>query len=229
MLALGVLVFIIGGTDVRLTDSSAMRRSGEPAIRQTSEQLIRRDNRLDDRLVRGFGGSPEAIDSTPTPIEIRSVLTPSDSPHVRRHAIEVSEWYGRRLTIHRYVAFATIPVFALQWAAGDQLYRKSADAPTWAKTMHRVGATALAGMFTVNTVTGAWNWWDSRSTPQGRILRTVHALSMLGADAAFSYAGAKLANDAETSAIKRREHRTVALSAMGVTVASELAMKLFNK
>jgi hypothetical protein len=51
---------------------------------------------------------------------------------------------------------------------------------------------------------------------------------MLGADAAFTYAGAKLSNEAETSADKRREHRTVALSAMGVTVISGLAMKLFN-
>jgi hypothetical protein len=159
-----------------------------------------------------------------------SVVAPLDTPRVRRrHAIEVSEWYGRRLTIHRAVAYATIPVFALQWAAGDQLYKKSSDAPGWAKTTHRAGATALAGMFTVNTVTGVWNWWDSRSTSDHRVLRTVHALTMLGADAAFTYAGAKLSNEAETSADKRREHRTVALSAMGVTVLSELAMKLFNK
>ena len=87
----------------------------------------------------------------------------------RAKPIEVSEWYRRRLTIHRYVAYATIPVFAAQWAAGEQLYDKSRAAPTWAKTTHRVGATALAGMFTVNTVTGAWNWWDSRSAAQGRV------------------------------------------------------------
>jgi hypothetical protein len=84
-------------------------------------------------------------------------------------------------------------------------------------------------MFTVNTVTGAWNWWDTRSQSQGRVLRTVHALAMLSADAAFTYAGAKLSNDAETNAVKRREHRTVALSAMGVTIVSGLAMKLLNR
>jgi hypothetical protein len=154
---------------------------------------------------------------------------PADTVRKRRKAIEVSEWYGRRLTIHRYVAFATIPVFAAQWVAGDQLYDKSRDAPTWAKTTHRVGATTLAAMFTVNTVTGAWNWWDSRSVPQGRVLRTMHALSILGADAAFTYAGAKLSDEAENSASKRRQHKTVALSAMGVTVASGLMMKLWNR
>jgi hypothetical protein len=84
-------------------------------------------------------------------------------------------------------------------------------------------------MFTVNTITGAWNWWDSRTVKQGRAFRTIHALTMLGTDAAFTYAGAKLSNEAETNSDKRRLHRTIALSAMGVTVASEVAMKLWNK
>lgn len=159
----------------------------------------------------------------------RLVTAPVDTPHTRRRkVVEVSDWYSRRLTIHRYVAYATVPVFALQWAAGDQLYHKSSGAPTWAKTMHRVGATSLAGMFTVNTATGLWNWWDSRTVPEGRALRTVHALAMLTADAGFTWAGAKLSNDAETSTNARKLHREVALSCMGLTVVSGLAMKLFN-
>ena len=207
MLALGVLVLIIGGADVRLTGDS-------PRIHE----------------------SPARSDSVPTIVSTTidssaklAFTAPLDTPRTRRRAVELSEWYSRRLTIHRYVAYSTVPVFALQWAAGDQLYRKSSSAPTWAKTMHRVGATTLATMFTVNTVTGAWNWWDTRSQAPGRALRTVHALTMLGADAAFTYAGAKLSNDAEISATKRRQHRTVALSAMGVTVVSGLAMKLLNR
>lgn len=153
---------------------------------------------------------------------------PMDTLRKRRKAVEVSEWYSRRLTIHRYVAYATIPVFAAQYAAGEQLFKKQSDAPTWAKTTHRAGATALAGMFTVNTVTGVWNWWDSRGVAQGRVLRTIHALTILGADAAFTYTGAKLSNEAENSQAKRNEHRTVALWSIGVTVASGLAMKLWN-
>jgi hypothetical protein len=206
MLALGVLVLIIGGSDIPLTTDSL-----------------------------GVGASLARPDSVPAivstgidPSGRMAFLAPLDTPRTRRHAVEVSEWYSRRLTVHRYVAYATVPVFALQWVAGDQLYRKSSGAPTWAKTMHRVGATSLAAMFTVNTVTGAWNWWDTRSQVPGRTFRTLHALSMIGADAAFTYAGIKLSNDAETSSDKRRQHRTVALSAMGVTVVSGLAMKLFN-
>ena len=206
MLALGVLVLIIGVTDVPLTADSL-------GVHESSV---------------GLTGTP-ADGRTPDTTAKVPILAPLDTPRIRRHAVELSEWYGRRLTIHRYIAYSTVPVFALQWAAGDQLYKKSSGAPTWAKTMHRVGATSLATMFTVNTVTGAWNWWDTRSQSKGRMLRTVHALTMLGADAAFTYAGARLSNDAETSSTKRREHRTIALSAMGVTVVSGLAMKLLNR
>ena len=205
MLLLGLLSMIVCGSAVGVSADSA---GGTGRARDTVWTAAQRDSAL-----------------------ARVVVTAADTPGTRPRprAVEVSEWYSRRLTIHRYVAYATLPVFALEYAAGDQLYKKSRDAPTWAKTMHRVGATALAGMFTVNTVTGVWNWWDSRSIRQGRVLRTIHALSMLGADGAFSYAGAKLANEAETSSDKRRLHRTIALSAMGVTVVSGIAMKLWNR
>jgi len=189
-------------------------------------------------LIIGAGGSALTGDSTRAMPGIRDdtgltglVLATTDTPPPRRprpRVVEVSDWYSRRLTIHRYTAYATIPVFGVQIWAGDQLWRHSAAAPEWAKTMHRVGATALAGMFAVNTVTGLWNWWDSRTVPQGRALRTVHAFSMLAADAAFSYAGGALQQAAQESSAKRREHITLALSATGVTFASALAMKLWN-
>jgi len=152
-----------------------------------------------------------------------------DTPRVRPRAIEVSDWYNRRLTVHRYLSYSVIPIFTVQWIAGEQIYREGRDAPTWAKTTHRAGASALAGIFTVNTVTGLWNLWDSRSVPQGRGLRAFHALSMLAADAGFTYAGVKLSKEAETDFDKRRQHRTIALSSMAVTVVSGVAMKLLNK
>ena len=208
MLVLGVLLLIIGGDRVPLSADSAASRE-QPASR-------------DSVVASAPTGLPDSLFSL---TEARL-----DTPRTRRpRAVEISEWYSRRLTIHRYVAYATIPVFAVQWAAGDRLYKHGSSAPVWAKTMHRVGATSLAGMFTVNTVTGAWNWWDTRTQSKGRVLRTMHALSMLAADGAFTYAGAKLSNEAETSSDKRRLHRTIALSAMGVTVASGFAMKVLNR
>jgi hypothetical protein len=183
-------------------------------------------------LLLSIGAATPTLNATcdTTPVDSLTLgVAPADTVRKRRKSVDVSEWYSRRLTIHRYVAYGTIPVFAAQWVAGNQLYQESREAPTWAKTTHRVGATLLAGGFTVNTVTGLWNLWDSREQPEGRPLRTIHALSMIAADAAFTYAGVKLSDEAEQSAAKRREHRTIALSAMGLTAASGLAMKLWNR
>ena len=182
-------------------------------------------------LAATLGASPSvaARDTLPIPSPIPLVVVVTDTPRARPRAIEVSEWYGRRLTVHRYLSYSVIPIFAAQWAAGNQIYTQGREAPGWAKTTHRAGATALAGIFTVNTVTGLWNLWDSRSVPEGRGLRTFHALSMLAADAGFTYAGVKLSKDAEVDFDKRRQHRTIALSSMAVTVVSGLAMKLYNK
>jgi hypothetical protein len=150
-------------------------------------------------------------------------------PRRRRRSIEVSEWYHRRLVIHRALSYATIPLFTTQYVAGEKLFEQGSAAPGWAKTTHRVGATTLAGVFTVNTVTGLWNLWDSREVESHRGLRAAHALMMLTADAAFTYAGVKLSEDAEQSQAKRSQHRTVAISAMGLTAVSGVLMKVLNK
>jgi hypothetical protein len=181
-------------------------------------------------LSAAFGASDTvARHDTATTLRLPLLEAAVDTPRARPRAIEVSDWYGRRLTVHRTLSYTVIPIFTLQWIAGERIYKHGNQAPDWAKTTHRAGATALAGIFTVNTVTGLWNLWDSRHTPEGRTLRTVHALSMLAADAGFTYAGVKLSKDAETDFNKRREHRTIALSSMGVTAASALVMKFFNK
>jgi hypothetical protein len=175
-------------------------------------------------------GSPLPSDSVRPASAMPLSIEVQDTTRRRRpHAIEVSDWYGRRLTIHRTLSYVTLPVFGAQYIAGQRLFSEGAAAPEWAKITHRSGATALAGIFTVNTVTGLWNLWDSRGVENHRALRTTHALMMLTADAAFTYAGAKLSNEAETSLEKRKLHRTIALSATGLTVASGLIMKLFNK
>lgn len=159
---------------------------------------------------------------------------PCDTPVVPAHrprpkAVEVSEWYNRRLTIHRSLSYATLPLFAFQYAAGNQIWSQGAAAPAWARTGHRIGAGVIAGVFTVNTVTGVWNLWDSRHVAQGRGLRYVHALSMLTADAGFTWAGAVLSEQAERSYDKRKLHREVALSSMGITIVSGVLMKVLNK
>ena len=173
-------------------------------------------------------------DSVPVTIPSRLVLPVSlqleadTTPRRRRKAIEVSDWYERRLRIHRYGAYATIPLFVFQAAAGNELYHKGSGADAWARNGHRIGATGLATVFGVNTVTGLWNLWDSRSAPQGRTRRTIHTLLMLASDAGFAYAGIKLSEDAEESAEARRKHRNTAYASMGVAVTGAGMMLLWR-
>jgi hypothetical protein len=163
-----------------------------------------------------------------------TVAVPSDTPpppppRQRVKAVEVGDWYNRRLTVHRWLSYATIPAFAFQYAAGTQIWDKGSAAPAWARNGHRAGAATLAGIFTVNTVTGVWNMWDSRAVEEGRTRRYVHAVSMLAADAGFTWAGAKLSEEAETDLDARRLHRTVALSSIAITVVSGVLMKITNR
>jgi hypothetical protein len=173
-------------------------------------------------------------DSASASVEARLVLPVSlqidadTIPRRRRKSIEVSEWYERRLRIHRYGAYATIPLFAFQAAAGNELYNNGDGADGWAKNGHRVGATALATVFGVNTVTGLWNLWDSRAVEQGRTRRTLHTLMMLASDAGFAYAGIKLSEDAEQSADARRRHRNTAYASMGLAITGAGMMLLWR-
>ena len=162
-----------------------------------------------------------------------TVAVPSDTPppvRERPRAIEVSEWYERRLSIHRKLSYTVIPLFAFQYAAGRQLWdHGKGGAPAWARDGHPIGAIAIGTVFGVNTITGIWNLWDSRAVEEGRTRRYLHAASMLVADAGFTWAGAKLSKEAETSFDKRRLHRTVALTSIGISVTSAALMWFFNQ
>lgn len=152
---------------------------------------------------------------------------PEDTVRRRPRAVEVGEWYERRLRLHRYGSYAMYPLFVLEAVAGNQLFDDPRNGATWAKTGHRVGATGLAFVFGLNTVTGLWNLWDSRDVERGRGRRTVHALLMLASDAGFTYAGARLSEQAEQSEEKRREHRNLAYASMGTALTGVAVMILW--
>jgi hypothetical protein len=162
-----------------------------------------------------------------------TVIDQQDTTRRRARAVEVSEWYGRRMVIHRTLSYAMLPVFASQYIAGSKLYEEQqvggTPAPSWARPVHKAGAATVAGIFGVNTVTGVWNLWDSRHTKEHRWLRYTHAAVMLGSDAAFAYTGIKLSHDAKQSFVKRDQHRRVALYAIGASTVSGVVMKIFNR
>ena len=173
-------------------------------------------------MLIAFAVTAQLLAATPTD------TVPPAPTQGRVKAVEVTEWYARRLTIHRYTSYAMIPTFAFQWAAGQQIWTKGKEAPAWARTGHRIGAATVATAFTINAVTGVWNLWDSRHTSEGRARRYIHTLSMLTASAGFTWAGAKLSEEAENDRDKRALHRKVALTSMGITAASGILMRILN-
>ena len=150
-----------------------------------------------------------------------------DTVPVRRRkkvvAVEYSDWYSRRLTVHRLASYATVPLFAGNYITGRQLYAYGNQAPEWATRYHGPLATSVATLFTINTITGGWNLWEGRHDPSARKWRFTHAILMLTADAGFTTAGL-LANSAERSQSRRDLHRTIALSSIGVSVVSYAMM-----
>jgi len=166
-----------------------------------------------------------AVAPPPVPAPAASLLVPAaadTTPRRRPRAIEVSDAYATRLQIHKLASYPVIPLFVLQSVAGNQLYVADANGsprPGWAKSAHSLGAGALGALFTINTVTGVWNAWDSRDVTQGRTTRLLHSALMLASDAGFTYAGIALSGDAQRNADTRNQHRRIAYISMGTTLA----------
>ena len=161
------------------------------------------------------------------------VTDPGDSASQRRRAIEHSDWYYKRLAIHKTASFATVPLFVAEYVVGDKLFNGD-DPSSNLKSTHQALATGIGVLFGVNTVTGGWNLWDSRRDTQGRARRMTHAALMLVSDAGF-VATASLAPEGEDDGGQseddsngRNRHRTVAISSMGISLASYLMMYLWK-
>lgn len=139
-----------------------------------------------------------------------------------------SDSYGTRVTIHRRLSYAMVPLFAVSYVTGDQLLKKGSDAGSLVINTHRASATGVAALFTVNTVLGVWNLWEGRSDPIERKRKFLHAGLMMAANAGFTYAGVALADQAERSQSKRLQHRNLTLLSMGVSIGSSLSMLVFR-
>lgn len=149
----------------------------------------------------------------------------------RPRAVEVSDAYATRLRIHQVASYFTIPLFVAQTVAGEQLYKADQGGqprPGWAKSLHSGGAVGLGALFTVNTVTGVWNLWESRDQPVGRGRRLLHSALMLASDAGFAYTGAVLAEEAKESSEGRNRHRRAAYVSLGTALAGYGVMLFGN-
>ena len=176
-------------------------------------------------------GQARAQQVTPSGVTLASTSSQDTVPTRRRaKAIEVSDAYALRLRIHRYAAYSVIPLFVVQSVAGNQLYqadKSGAVRPSWAKSTHSLGAAAIGTVFTLETVTGLWNLWESRDNEVGRTRRFAHAALLLASDAGFTYSGIKLASDAKNDSDARDKHRNLAYYSMGAALGG-YALMYFN-
>jgi hypothetical protein len=134
--------------------------------------------------------SPDSAGSPVVAPVITRALLPVDTPVVRRPlAIEYSDFYYTRLTIHRIGSYTMLPLFAAEYSLGQNLIQ-DVSPPSWMKPTHALVAGGIGVLFGINTITGVWNLWDSRKDPEGRTRRIVHSVLMLASDAGFAVAGA---------------------------------------
>jgi hypothetical protein len=167
-----------------------------------------------------------------------TVVTPADStlaedPRPRTKAVEYSDLYYARLKIHQIASYLTVPVFVAQYFVGQRLMKHPGQGGG-AKAAHGALATAVGGLFAVNTVTGVWNLWDSRKDPQGRARRWVHGIAMLVADAGFVAVASSAPDDdwrengGTPSSGRSNSHRNLAIGSMSLALASGLMMYIWK-
>ncbi len=175
----------------------------------------------------GLAAEPGLSDAT-------GLLTLPDTVR-RRRAISLSYGYYRRLEVHRVIGYGVPPLFVLEYLAGQKLLEQGSGAPLWAEKVHKPAAYALAGLFTVNTVTGLINMAEARKVQQGKTRRWVHTIMMLAADAGFIY-GASVAPS--TAKIDDRiaggqrggwtPHKITTVASMSVATAAHVMMYLWK-
>jgi hypothetical protein len=165
------------------------------------------------------------------PLATRASLAIPDT--ARRRAIALSDGYYTRLDIHRYAGYAMLPLFLVEYVAGQKLLTQGSAAPLWAEKVHKPAAYAVAGVFTVNTVTGLLNLAEAGKIPEGRKRRLVHSALMLAADAGLIYGIAVAPSTAKIDARIASgkvggwtPHKIATVSSMGVATIGYLMMYL---
>ena len=150
------------------------------------------------------------------------MAAPAQPGTARQKTFAYSDAYRKRLKIHKYASFATLPLFAAQGFVGQSLSTDPTDAK---KTTHMVLASSIGALFAVNGVTGVWNLIEARKDPHKRTLRTVHGVLMLVASGGFfataiTAPGSEFQNGEDSTGL----HRGLAITSISIATASYLIM-----
>jgi|SRR5665213_249965 len=152
----------------------------------------------------------------------------SDTTHASRRprAIEYSDAYHTRLKIHQIGAYLMFPLFIGEYVLGQKLLT-STNRSGGLKTAHSAVAAGMGVVFVSNTVTGAWNFWDSRKDPKGKLRRDIHSAIMLVSDVGFLWTAAA-AGGAKKSLQQARHHRAIAIGSISLSAIGSGMMWLWK-
>ena len=170
-----------------------------------------------------------------SPDSIASAEAGAAQTQRRPVAIEYSDGYQLRRKIHKYASFATLPLFATEFALGQSMYNNTPADNSSKRTVHAVVGAGIIGLFGVNTVTGAWNLFgEGRKDPNHRTLRLVHGLLMMASDVGFvatTMAGPNSSSPrhALTYETDKVTHRNLAVTSIGIGTAGYLLMLFGNR
>jgi len=154
-----------------------------------------------------------------------------DPAQGRRKAIAYSDWYGRRLVIHRVGSYTMLPLFATEYWLGNKLMNDLVLS-SWVRPLHGTVASGIGILFAANTITGVWNFWDSRHDPADRTRRTIHTVAMLAADAGFLWSASLTGeNEGEAGGYRSnpRPHKNAAIASIGVATVGTAMMWFWRK
>jgi hypothetical protein len=187
-----------------------------------------------DHVVLILDGGDDEGPSLAASLAAAAQAAPPPTP--RPLAFEYSEGYRVRRKIHKYASFATLPLFVAQFAVGEKLYDQGPNADDGLRSTHTALGVGIGALFTVNTVTGVWNWSEGRKDPSHGKRRTLHGILMLVADAGFVATGLLAPESEEDEGgvtqppdnSGRSTHRTVAFTSMGIATVSYLIMLFGN-
>ena len=151
----------------------------------------------------------------------------SVKPRQRPHAIEYSDAYATRLEIHKIGSYLMLPMFGTEYYLGERLIQGKASGSE--RSLHAGVALGIGALFTINTVTGGWNLWDSGKDPSDRTKRIVHSVLMTAADAGFALAAASAGDDDdEGGGDDANTHKAIALTSIGISTAGTIMMWFFK-
>jgi hypothetical protein len=170
---------------------------------------------------------PDTLLPRPIPVS----FTVADSTFQRPRAFQYSQMYYTRLAIHHWASYATIPLFLSEAYVGQKLYNETIRGDGL-RTAHQVLAVGIAGLFGVNTITGAWNLWEARKDPNARTRRYIHAALMLASDAGFVATAATTPHHQRFlgtfDAAGARQHRAIAVASMSTALIGYVMMLVWK-